>query len=472
MKIFDSTKKQKLDFIPIKSNEARIYVCGPTLYDDAHLGHARSAISFDILRRILKANGLKVILAKNFTDIDDKIIAKSHECGESIEYITNKYLDSYLRDMEALGVMRADIEPKATQNLESMFKIIENLLAKNLAYKAKNGDIYMRVKYDENYGALSNRANLEEQISRIGENENKEDIRDFALWKNNSNEFGYDSPFGFGRPGWHLECSAMIEAHLAYKNEEFSIDIHGGGADLLFPHHENEACQSRLANEKELAKYWMHNGFVNINGEKMSKSLGNSFFVKDALKIYDGEVLRYYLLQMHYRAPLNFNHYDLLQAKKRLDRIYRFKKRVGNEIDSSKDCDKDFKNAFLGALNDDINISIALSALDSMLSNYNDLMDKSPKDSTLKAKARANLALISELLGIGLKNAQDYFHLGASEELKKEIEQKIIERNEAKKAKNYQKSDEIRDYLKAKNVSLQDTKDGVIWEYLENYDEI
>lgn len=466
MLIYDSVKKEKVEFISIKQNIAKIYLCGPTVYDNAHLGHARSAITFDLLHRVLTKNNYEVIFVRNFTDIDDKIIKKSKETNKSIDEITSTYINSYLNDMSALNILKPSLEPRATQNLEAMFKMVQTLLNENKAYKTSNNDIYMRVKKDPKYGTLSNRQNLESQISRIGENEQKEDIRDFALWKafDSKDDIAYNSPFGRGRPGWHLECSAMIEEHLAYKDEEFSIDIHAGGADLFFPHHENEASQSRCANNRELAKYWIHNGFVTIDGEKMSKSLGNSFFIKDALKIYDGEVLRYYLLSLHYRSPLNFSHEDILNSKKRLDRLYRLKKRVSGV--ESHLIDTNFRDNFLNALNDDLNISIALSILDSMLSQYNELLDKNPKDMQSKQLALSNIIFINEILGIGEKDPIEYFHIGVDDETKAYIEAKIKERQEAKNKKDYALSDSIRDELKSKNIHLMDTKDGVIWEYI------
>lgn len=470
MQLFDSVKKAKVPFEPIKKDEVRIYLCGPTVYDNAHLGHARSAIAFDLLTRILEANGYKVLFVRNFTDIDDKIVRKCAESGKSIDEITQTYITNYLRDMEALGVRRANLEPKVSENLDSIFKMIDSLLAKNLAYKAENGDIYMRVSKDSKYGSLSGRADLDEQISRIGENEQKDDARDFALWKAFETGIAYDSPYSRGRPGWHIECSAMIESHLAYHDSSYSIDIHAGGSDLFFPHHENEASQSRLANGVELAKYWIHNGFVNIDGEKMSKSLGNSFFICDALKHYDGEILRYYLLNTHYRAPLHFSINDLRISKKRLDKLYRFKQRIGGILGDyvGNGIDANFRKEFLGALNDDMNISVALSAVDSMISQHNEAFDKGAKAQNTKdlaKKAMSNIAYISEILGVGAKNPIDYFHLGVDSEMQKYIEKQIALRNDAKKAKDYALSDKIRDDLKAKNINLLDTKDGVIWEY-------
>lgn len=466
MLLYDSVKKAKVEFEPLSPNEVRIYLCGPTVYDNAHLGHARSAISFDLLRKVLEANSYKVTFVRNFTDIDDKIVQKCKETSKSIEEITQTYITNYLNDMEALGIQRATLEPKVSENLESIFTMIEKLLAKGLAYRASNGDIYMSVCKDALYGTISSRTNFCEAVSRIGENELKQDSRDFALWKIFDNDIAYNSPFGRGRPGWHIECSAMIEKHLSYKDKPYSIDIHAGGSDLLFPHHENEASQSRCANDIELAKYWLHNGFVNINGEKMSKSLGNSFFIKDALKLYDGEILRYYLLSTHYRAPLHFSSEDLLASKKRLDKLYRFKQRVaGTEKTDNEEIDSNFRDKFLEALNDDMNISIALSEVDSMISNYNEAMDKNPKDKLLKQKGYSNLLYINKILGVGLKNPIDYFHLGVDSAMKEYINNKIEERNEAKRQKDYALSDKIRDELKEKHISLLDTKDGVIWEY-------
>ncbi|RDU63140.1 cysteine--tRNA ligase [Helicobacter sp. MIT 14-3879] len=464
MFIFDSVKKKKVKFESIIPNEVRIYLCGPTVYDNAHLGHARSAITFDLLRRVLSANSYKVMFVRNFTDIDDKIIQKCKESSKDINEITQTYIKNYLDDMEALGVKRANLEPKVSQNLDAIFAMIKKLLDSSKAYVAKNGDIYMNVNKDSKYGSLSGRTNIE-SFSRINENEYKKDIRDFALWKIIDNEIAYDSPFGRGRPGWHIECSAMIDKHLSYKNEKFSIDIHAGGSDLLFPHHENEASQSRCANNIELSKYWIHNGFVNINGEKMSKSLGNSFFIKDALKIYDGEILRFYLLNTHYRAPLHFSNEDLLQSKKRLDKIYRFKKRLEQVNITENIIDSNFKEEFLQALNDDMNISIALSIVDSMISTYNEMLDKNPKDNLIKQKAISNIILINEVLGVGHKNAIDYFHLGVNDKMKKYINEQIELRNQAKRNKDYALSDKIRDELKSKNIFLLDTKDGVVWEY-------
>ena len=290
--IYDSVKKEKVEFVSIKENIAKIYVCGPTVYDDSHLGHARSAIAFDLLHRVLKANNYEVIMTKNFTDIDDKIIKKMNETSRTLEDITTQYINAYKADMQALNILNNTIEPKATENLDAMKEMIENLLSKDIAYKTDDS-VYFDVSKDKNYGSLSNQASDENSQARVEINNQKRNSSDFALWKfEKASDVSFASNFGAGRPGWHIECSAMIEKHLAYKDEPFQIDIHCGGADLLFPHHENEASQTRCASGQNLAKYWMHNGFVNIDGEKMSKSLGNSFFLKDVLKSYSGEVIK------------------------------------------------------------------------------------------------------------------------------------------------------------------------------------
>ena len=417
---YDTSKKTKVEFVSLKPNIAKIYVCGPTVYDNSHLGHARSAIAFDLLHRVLKANGYEVVFAKNFTDIDDKIIKKMKEEGKSLEEITTFYIKNYKNDMEILNILPNSFEPKATENLDAMKEMIENLLSKDIAYKTDDS-VYFDVSKDKNYGSLSNQASDENSQARVEINNQKRNSSDFALWKfEKASDVSFASNFGAGRPGWHIECSAMIEKHLAYKDEPFQIDIHCGGADLLFPHHENEASQTRCASGQNLAKYWMHNGFVNINGEKMSKSLGNSFFLKDVLKSYSGEVVRFYLLSSSYRANINFNEEDLLASKKRLDKLYRVKKRV-YEVTASKVNEK-FENTVLEALNDDLNTSSALSFIDEFINSSNDSLDKNPKDKSLKQEIVANIEFIEKVLGFGGSDAFSYFQFGVSLELKKQIE--------------------------------------------------
>ncbi|MCT7578150.1 cysteine--tRNA ligase [Aliarcobacter butzleri] len=462
--IFDSVKKEKVEFKPIQERKVKIYVCGPTVYDDSHLGHARSAIAFDLLHRVLKANDYEVTMTKNFTDIDDKIIKKMYETNKTLEDITNQYINAYKADMKALNILPNTIEPKATENLEVMKEMISNLISKDVAYKTSDS-VYFDTSKDNLYGTLSHKSNDENSQARVEENQEKRNSADFALWKfEKANDVSFDAPFGKGRPGWHIECSAMIEKHLAYKDSPYQIDIHAGGADLLFPHHENEAAQTRCSSGQNLAKYWMHNGFVNINGEKMSKSLGNSFFLKDVLKSYSGEVIRFYLMSTHYRADLSFNEEDLIASKKRLDKIYRLKKRVYGVEDSS--VNKKFKEDILNALNDDINTSIALSVIDEMINSANDKLDSNPKDKNLKKELISNINFIEEVLGIGGNDAYAYFQFGIDESTKEKIKSLILKRNEAKKAKDFQTADEIRDELSSMDISLMDTVNGTVWEKL------
>ena len=467
MHIYDSVQKTKVLFEPIKKGEASIYVCGPTVYDDAHLGHARSSLAFDLLSRTLKAQGYKVTMGKNFTDIDDKIIKKVEETGKPMQEITEFYIDRYLEEMAALGIQRADIEPKATESMHAIESMIQKLLEKDTAYVISTGDVYFDTSKDAHYGDISHRVtDDEESQSRVEHTSEKRNPKDFALWKacKGADDICFDTAFSSGRPGWHIECSAMIEKHFAkeHGNDEYSIDIHGGGADLLFPHHENEAAQSRCATGHELSKYWMHNGFVQIDGEKMSKSLGNSFFLKDALKVYDGEVLRYYLNSVHYRNDFNFNEVDLQTAKKRLDKLYRLKKRVSPGKGSA--VNKDFKKSLLDAMGDDLNISTALAVIDEMIATTNDNFDKEAKNKALKKETLSNIEFIDTLLGFGGQEPFTYFQIGISEEEKEKIETLISQRNEAKKEKNFERSDAIRDELTAMGISIMDTADGIVWE--------
>jgi cysteinyl-tRNA synthetase len=462
--IYDSVKKEKIEFNSIVPDVAKIYVCGPTVYDDSHLGHARSAIAFDLLHRVLKANDYEVIMTKNFTDIDDKIIKKMNESNKSLEEITTKYINTYKADMKALNILDNTIEPKATENLEIMKDMISNLISKDIAYKTSDS-VYFDTSKDKSYGTLSHKINDENSQARVEVNVEKRNPSDFALWKfAKTNDVSFEAPFGLGRPGWHIECSAMIEKHLAYKDSEFQIDIHGGGADLLFPHHENEAAQTRCSSGQNLAKYWMHNGFVNIDGEKMSKSLGNSFFLKDVLKSYSGEVVRFYLMSTHYRANFNFNEEDLIASKKRLDKLYRIKKRVyGTEAST---INKKFKEDILNALNDDINTSKALSIIDEMIGNANDKLDANPKDKNLKKELISNILFINDILGIAFNDAYEYFQFGIDEQTKFKIEDLITQRNEAKKIKDFTKADAVRDELSELGISLMDTVNGTVWEKL------
>jgi len=464
MHIFDSVKKSKQKFSPIIEGKASIYVCGPTVYDDAHLGHARSSLAFDLLSRTLKALDYKVTMGKNFTDIDDKIIKKVEETGKSMEEITSFYITRYLEEMAALGVQRADIEPKATESLQAIENMIQALIDKDIAYVISTGDVYFDTSKDSHYGEISHRvAEDDDAQSRVAHTSEKRNPKDFALWKacKGKDDICFDTAFSRGRPGWHIECSAMIEEYFT-GNNEYSIDIHGGGADLLFPHHENEAAQSRCATGHALSKYWMHNGFVQIDGEKMSKSLGNSFFLKDALKLYDGEVLRYYLNSVHYRNDFNFSEEELQLSKKRLDKLYRLKKRVSPGKASA--VNQNFKQALLDAMSDDLNISIALAHIDEFVANTNDTLDANPKNKALKKETLANIEFIDILLGFGGKEPFSYFQIGVDDTLRQKVETLIDARTQAKKDKDFIRSDSIRDELTALGINIMDTPDGTLWE--------
>jgi len=462
--IFDSVKKEKVLFEPIKNDYVKVYVCGPTVYDDSHLGHARSAIAFDLLHRVLKANDYKVTIAKNFTDIDDKIIKKMNELDKSLEDITSKYINAYKNDMKALNILSNTIEPKATKNIQIMIDMIEDLISEDVAYKISDG-IYFDISKDKEYGSLSHKTRDENLQARVESNKEKRNFSDFALWKfEKEGDVAYNSPFGKGRPGWHIECSAMINKHLAYKDEPFQIDIHAGGADLLFPHHENEAAQTRCSTKINLAKYWMHNGFVTIDGEKMSKSLGNSFFLKDILKSYSGEAIRFYLLTAQYRTDFNFNEKDLIASKRRLDKIYRLKKRLYGL--SKSNINKEFKISILKALNDDLNTPKAISIVDEYVNKANEMLNKDLKNKDLKKELVATIDFLDEVLGIGFQDAYKYFQFGISKQEIEKIECLIKKRTQAKKEKDFQSADKIRKNITDLGIAIMDTPNGVVWEKL------
>ncbi|WP_297964940.1 cysteine--tRNA ligase [uncultured Campylobacter sp.] len=472
MVIYDSLSKKKLPFKPISEGLARIYACGPTVYDDAHLGHAKSAVSFDLLRRVLQAEGYEVKFARNFTDIDDKILKKMEQTGKSLKEITELYTRRYLQDMSALNVENASISPKATENIAAICELISSLLQKGFAYVIAGDGIYFDTRKDGDYLSLSGKKEgAGKNIARVASNDAKHDEKDFVLWKFDENWF--DSPFGKGRPGWHSECVAMILAHLDSGDPQFCIDIHAGGADLLFPHHENEAAQCRCARHRALSKYWLHNGFVQVNNEKMSKSLGNSFFVGDALKIAPGEALRFYLLSSHYRANFNYSVTDLLASKKRLDKIYRLKKRVRdvlapaagqNSVPELPAAEVKFRSEMMEFLSDDLNTSGALAVLDSFVASANEALDRAPKDKALKARIAANLEFAKQTLGILYEDETEYFRFGVSEQQRAQIEELIKQRAQAKAEKDFASADAIRARLTDMKIEVMDTPSGTVWE--------
>ena len=374
--------------------------------------------------------------------------------------------------MSALNVADANISPKATENIAAICELISSLLKKGFAYEIAGDGIYFDTRKDGDYLSLSGKKEgAGKNIARVASNDAKHDEKDFVLWKFDENWF--DSPFGKGRPGWHSECVAMILAHLDSGDPYFCIDIHAGGADLLFPHHENEAAQCRCARHRALSKYWLHNGFVQVNNEKMSKSLGNSFFVGDALKIAPGEALRFYLLSSHYRANFNYSIADLLASKKRLDKIYRLKKRVRdvltpaagqNSTSELPAAEAKFRSEMMEFLSDDLNTSGALAVLDSFVASANEALDRAPKDKALKAQIAANLEFAKQTLGILYEDETEYFRFGVSEQQRAQIEELIKQRAQAKAEKNFAGADAIRARLADMKIEVMDTPSGTVWE--------
>jgi len=455
MLIYDSVLKKKVEFVPQKAGEVSLYLCGPTVYDDAHLGHAKSSVSFDLLVRVLRANSLNVKFARNYTDIDDKILKKMNETGKSLGEITAFYIGRFESEMGALNVCEPTFKPLATQHIEAMQTLIARLLENGAAYVLGDG-IYFDTSFDARYFCLSGRKDENKQ-ARVASVETKRDEKDFVLWK--FDEAWYESPWGRGRPGWHTECVAMIHAIFGG-----AVDIHAGGADLLFPHHENEASQCRCGFGFELSRHWMHNGFVQIDGEKMSKSLGNSFFVKDALALAHGEALRFYLMSVHYRANFNYAVEDLMSAKRRLDRLYRLKKRLLGVAPSAGSAGAKFREDVMAFLNDDLNVSGALSVVDEFITGANLRLDSEPKNRAFKGEVVANLEFVSEVFGVLCEDVGEWFAWGVDAVLREKIEALLEERNEAKAAKDYVRADALREELLGLGVVLQDTPNGVVWE--------
>ena len=459
MKIYNTLTKTKEELIPIDKEQIKIYVCGPTVYNFFHIGNARPFVVFDTLRKYLEYRGQKVKFVQNFTDVDDKIINKAKEEGVSATEISEKYIDEYYKDAEALNVKKADIHPKVTETMTEIIEFIQGLIDKGFAYESE-GDVYYSTQKFKDYGKLS-KQNIEELElgARIETTEKKAHPLDFALWKAaKDGEISWDSPWGAGRPGWHIECSAMAKKHLAE-----TIDIHAGGQDLAFPHHENEVAQSEALNEKPFAKYWMHNGYITIDDEKMSKSKGNFFMVRDILEEYDGEVIRFFLLSGHYRNPINFSDVLMEQAKNSLARIQNAQSNLkhlintgsGQMNESEKETRKNldaYKEAFIKAMDDDLNTADAITAVFEMITEVNQTV----KDGASKEFAESALSLLEELtdvLGL-LQDKKD-------DEVDSEIEALIEERQKARAEKDFKRADEIRDILKERGITLKDTPQGI-----------
>jgi cysteinyl-tRNA synthetase len=451
IKFYNSLTNQKEEFVPIRKGEVGMYVCGMTVYDNCHLGHARAMMAFDILARYLRYQNYKVNFVRNITDIDDKIIDRANENSETIDGLTDRTIASMHEDFLKLGLELPTNEPRATDHIEGMIKMISGLIDKGHAYHSESGDVFFAVRTFPEYGKLSNK-NIDDLNpgARIKEDESKKDPLDFVLWKSaKPNEPSWDSPWGLGRPGWHIECSVMSLENLG---EHF--DIHGGGPDLLFPHHENEIAQSECSSNHKFANYWMHSGLLKINGEKMSKSLGNFAMLKDLFTSYHPEVIRYYLISSHYRSSLNFDNESLDQARSALTRLYQ-----AISVASSQESDLHDKSVseFIKSMNDDLNTPEALSTLfglAKLINSSQDTQDQSMYASTMRE--------LGKVLGLLNDSSEAFLQYGAKL-TDEEIGKKIDERNKARDNKDFQKADQIRDELAAQGILLDDSSDGTSW---------
>lgn len=460
MRIYNTLTRKKEEFKPIEEGKARIYVCGPTVYNYFHIGNARPFVVFDTLRKYLEYRGYKVKFVQNFTDVDDKIINKAREEGVTAPEISEKYIAEYFKDAAALNVKKADVHPKVSEHIPEIIDFVSTLIDRGYAYEV-NGDVYFSTRKFKGYGKLS-KQNIEdlEAGARIAVGEIKEDPLDFALWKaqKEDDEIAWDCPWGKGRPGWHIECSAMAKKHLGD-----TIDIHAGGQDLQFPHHENEIAQSECCNGVPFANYWMHNGYITIDNEKMSKSKGNFFTVRDILEDYSGEVIRFFLLSGHYRNPINFSDALMEQAKAGLARMENAKENLkhliansGGEMTDDEKAALDrydkYREEFIAAMDDDLNTADAISAIFELVTAINTAV----KDGASREFAQKSLDTLMELATVVGLLQQD-----ADDEIDDEIQKLVDERQEARKARNFARADEIRDMLKERGITLKDTPQGV-----------
>ncbi|MCK9217495.1 MAG: cysteine--tRNA ligase [Firmicutes bacterium] len=461
MKVFNTITRKKEELIPLVPGEIKMYSCGPTVYNYFHIGNARPFIIFDILRRYLEYRGYKVTFVQNFTDVDDKIIKKAKEEKVSEKEVAEKFIKEYFKDAEALGIRKADYHPRVTENIPEIINLIKRIEENGLTYTI-NGNVYYDTTKFSDYGKLS-KQNLEELEAgaRVDVGDEKKNPMDFVLWKNQKpGEPAWDSPWGLGRPGWHIECSAMSMKYLGE-----TMDIHSGGQDLIFPHHENEIAQSEGATGKPFAKYWMHNGFINVDNEKMSKSLGNFFTVREVSEVYDLEIVRLFMISSHYRSPINFSNELLDSIKSSLERLYiaknnlkyllskaEEKERLENEVDIEESLLK-HKDRFIEAMEDDLNTADAVSAIFDLVRDINANIN----DNTSKTTIQYAFDLYMELAGVlGLLSKEE-------KNLDEEIEALIEERQKARKEKNWALADEIRDNLNGKGIILEDTPSGVKW---------
>ena len=456
LKIYNTLSKKKEEFQPIDANQVGIYVCGMTVYDFCHMGHARVMVMFDVITRHLRRNFPSVKYVRNITDIDDKIITRAIENNEDIYSLTNRFIDAMHEDETSLGVLSPDIEPRATDSIGKMIEMIDSLSNKGLAYQGTNGDVFYSVRKFTEYGKLSGK-NLDDLMAgaRVDVESHKKDPLDFVLWKKaKSDEPSWESPWGNGRPGWHIECSAMSNHFISNH-----FDIHGGGMDLTFPHHENEIAQSEGANNCKFVNTWMHVGFVNIDDEKMSKSLNNFFTVRDVLKTYDGEALRYFLISSHYRSPLNYSETNIESAQSALLRLYNAIKGLNHHSIDPELLEVDYETRFNAALNDDFNTPMALSILFEIAKQINIERTTNPK----KASALSSqLVKLGNYIGILNHNADEYLKQG-SDLSESEISKKIDQREAARNSKDFAMSDQIRDELLELGIILEDSANGTTW---------
>jgi len=470
LSIYNTLTGGKELFHSLQPKTVRMYVCGVTVYDYCHIGHARSALVFDVIRRYLEFSDYKVEFVKNFTDVDDKIIKRANEQGVTCDTITAKYIQAYYEDMGRLGIHQASIEPKATEHMTDIIHLTETLVKKGLAYQV-DGDVYFEVAKYSAYGRLSKRRLDDMQAgARVDVDERKRHPMDFALWKSSKpGEPSWESPWGAGRPGWHIECSAMSMKHLGE-----TFDIHGGGMDLIFPHHENEIAQSCGATGKEFARYWIHNGFVQINQEKMSKSLGNFFTIREIFENskwsqdVTGEVLRYFLLSTHYHGPLDFSDQALEEAKQALEGFYGLFNRL-RESESNTVGDKDLpssvdraRESFRKAMDNDFNTPVAVAELQRLRSDVNKLLDIG-LSTRGRQQARQAFRMLGGVLGLFQLDLWEYgmnLRSGQYQISGEEIDSKLVERNEARKQKDFKKADEIRQFLASHGIVIEDKPDG------------
>lgn len=490
LRLYNTMTRKKEEFIPLQKGKVGVYSCGVTVYDFCHVGHARSAIVFDVITRYLRYRGYTVTYVKNFTDVDDKIINRANRECVAFSEISEKYIREHNDDMDGLGVIRPTITPRATENIGDMVKIISTLVEKDLAYVV-DGDVYYSVSRFPGYGKLSGRS-LDEMMAgaRVEVGDKKKAPLDFALWKaSKPGEPSWESPWGRGRPGWHIECSAMSQEYLGE-----TFDIHGGGEDLIFPHHENEIAQSEGATGKPFARYWMHNGFVKINSEKMSKSLGNFVLIRDVLKLYHPEVLRFFVLQSHYKSPLDFSEDSLAEAKTALDRVYAARQRIRNILDrdhamsdvSPKEGElsggdlsifekiKGLPERFVEAMDDDFNTARAIGCIFEtvrLINSYlgEDFQDRAASRFVLNS-AEGALREVGQVLGLFLEDPDVYVEQDRGRKARnlafdvEEVNRLIEERNFARRSKDWKKADEIRQMLAAWGVTLKDTPTGTTWD--------